>query len=249
MPSLQCTLCYAVASKNCTGCRATIYCGRECQGRDWPIHKMLCTGYQDFLLSRPSIHHRAAILLPTSSTAPKFVWVELTYTYGDAENNTAFYPPEFWRAHLDADPTPANQQLFQRIMQGPRREDTRLALLHLVDNERQAGNGLKFIQHAGIDCAQGAIDGLRRDAMDRENIYGNLCASSLYGMGLNTVVNGALVFTGNVKMHAAHFRAGGFPKYRDMTPADMRAIYTFMMARFSIFRSENSLRLHLPFAR
>jgi hypothetical protein len=35
--------CGSPGGSVCSGCRAVYYCGPDCQHRDWPLHKPLCT--------------------------------------------------------------------------------------------------------------------------------------------------------------------------------------------------------------
>ncbi|KAF2660238.1 hypothetical protein K491DRAFT_649860 [Lophiostoma macrostomum CBS 122681] len=37
-----CSHCGKQASNKCLGCNNHVYCGKECQKKDWPTHKMLC---------------------------------------------------------------------------------------------------------------------------------------------------------------------------------------------------------------
>ncbi len=38
----KCRCCGKAASLRCSKCRKVFYCGKECQARDWPIHKKEC---------------------------------------------------------------------------------------------------------------------------------------------------------------------------------------------------------------
>nr|XP_031838964.1 zinc finger MYND domain-containing protein 10 isoform X1 [Nomia melanderi] len=38
----DCFLCQEEAQKRCSKCKAAWYCGRECQVKDWPKHKVIC---------------------------------------------------------------------------------------------------------------------------------------------------------------------------------------------------------------
>jgi len=46
-PTLACVACHIPAKfrkqlKTCNGCKAVKYCGKTCQKRDWPSHKLVC---------------------------------------------------------------------------------------------------------------------------------------------------------------------------------------------------------------
>ena len=38
----KCRCCGKAASLRCSKCKKVFYCGKECQARDWPIHKKEC---------------------------------------------------------------------------------------------------------------------------------------------------------------------------------------------------------------
>lgn len=38
----HCAQCFAVAIKKCSKCEQSFYCSRECQVRNWPVHKEIC---------------------------------------------------------------------------------------------------------------------------------------------------------------------------------------------------------------
>jgi len=51
-PSRACVTCKeAIAGKhsNCGGCKAIIYCGQECQKKDWPVHKEMCKMFKGIM--------------------------------------------------------------------------------------------------------------------------------------------------------------------------------------------------------
>lgn len=39
-----CSSCGVAASDKCGSCRGAVYCSRECQRRDWKVHKLVCNG-------------------------------------------------------------------------------------------------------------------------------------------------------------------------------------------------------------
>jgi hypothetical protein len=41
-PSNQCGNCGKIASKKCSRCKTSVYCGMECIRKHWPIHKLKC---------------------------------------------------------------------------------------------------------------------------------------------------------------------------------------------------------------
>jgi len=41
-----------MANKKCGKCNETTYCSVECQRKDWPLHKRICTGHLEQLLQR-----------------------------------------------------------------------------------------------------------------------------------------------------------------------------------------------------
>lgn len=45
----SCDMCGGKALRRCSACKATQYCGPECQRRDWPTHKHMCPAEQTVL--------------------------------------------------------------------------------------------------------------------------------------------------------------------------------------------------------
>jgi hypothetical protein len=43
-PELRCEVCDVICEKmlECSGCKASFYCGANCQKNDWPQHKLWC---------------------------------------------------------------------------------------------------------------------------------------------------------------------------------------------------------------
>jgi hypothetical protein len=49
----KCTICRKSTKNKCSRCKSAAYCSRRCQKLDLPLHKLLCSKYQDFLKTRP----------------------------------------------------------------------------------------------------------------------------------------------------------------------------------------------------
>lgn len=49
-PLTKCTTCGAPATNKCSGCKTIHYCGKECQTKDWPNHKINC---KDIWMEKP----------------------------------------------------------------------------------------------------------------------------------------------------------------------------------------------------
>jgi hypothetical protein len=70
-----CTMCDRVGTKLCSGCKAIHYCSTACQKMDWPIHKIICKDYIQFLQARPGPDHHSAIYFNPSEAQPQFIWL------------------------------------------------------------------------------------------------------------------------------------------------------------------------------
>tara|TARA_R110002003_G_scaffold110_5_gene9291 strand:+ start:4780 stop:5205 length:426 start_codon:yes stop_codon:yes gene_type:complete len=42
----ECATCGDAATNKCGGCKTYVYCGRECQAKAWPEHKITCKDVQ-----------------------------------------------------------------------------------------------------------------------------------------------------------------------------------------------------------
>ena len=70
----------------CGRCHYIKYCSRECQQKDWPIHKIFCKSYSAFITSdRPSKDHIVAILFPVDKKKPEFIWLPFKGKYDDED--------------------------------------------------------------------------------------------------------------------------------------------------------------------
>jgi hypothetical protein len=49
----KCTICSKSTKNKCSRCKSAAYCSQRCQKLDLPLHKLLCSKYQDFLTTRP----------------------------------------------------------------------------------------------------------------------------------------------------------------------------------------------------
>ncbi|KAK7942592.1 uncharacterized protein PG986_011705 [Apiospora aurea] len=84
----RCGYCEQPGKNHCARCKDALYCSRECQVKDHPLHKALCKAYGDFTdAKRPSKSHVRAILFPAAETTPKLVWIEQKV----AEGKTTIY--------------------------------------------------------------------------------------------------------------------------------------------------------------
>ncbi|KAH8649290.1 hypothetical protein BX600DRAFT_442551 [Xylariales sp. PMI_506] len=76
--SPRCLMCAQSAIVVCSGCRSSRYCSVECRGRDWPVHKLLCHSFRDFLIPPLSeakdSFARRTILFAADVAVPQFVW-------------------------------------------------------------------------------------------------------------------------------------------------------------------------------
>lgn len=75
-PEDSCLMCNTYPAKRCKRCSSSWYCSEACQSADWPSHKLLCKRFADHLqLSRPSVHHKRAILFPVNRVKPEMIWL------------------------------------------------------------------------------------------------------------------------------------------------------------------------------
>lgn len=66
----QCTVCRALSTKKCTGCKVGTYCSKACQVKDWPAHKKFCSDLQlELVLARV-----AAVVQDAYLTFRKNIW-------------------------------------------------------------------------------------------------------------------------------------------------------------------------------
>jgi hypothetical protein len=74
-----CLVCSELTAKSCTSCKCSYYCSRECQQKDWPLHKFICTSLP-LPVKRSTSSSVYGILLDEDSLKPKFIEVQLKTT-------------------------------------------------------------------------------------------------------------------------------------------------------------------------
>jgi hypothetical protein len=72
----ECVMCSRPATMMCKRCRCQIYCSRQCQTKDWRIHKLLCSSRQQFE-TPPHKDARRAIVFEENEPTVKFIWVTI----------------------------------------------------------------------------------------------------------------------------------------------------------------------------
>jgi len=89
-----CTGCRKETSscKDCSLCSGVPYCGKECQKKDWYIHKIFCGLNGQVPSSQPNDSGETtvikAFLFPEGSDTPRFVNLPLTWVEGDEDDIT-----------------------------------------------------------------------------------------------------------------------------------------------------------------
>ncbi|KXJ97047.1 hypothetical protein Micbo1qcDRAFT_211309 [Microdochium bolleyi] len=72
-----CLMCPKQGHQKCNQCQQAWYCSAACQKKDWTYHKHVCMDFAGFTeSSRPSKHHRRALIFPADSVVPEWVWVK-----------------------------------------------------------------------------------------------------------------------------------------------------------------------------
>lgn len=100
----RCVLCDKPGDKKCGQCNSAGYCSRECQVKDWPLHKFLCKGFADVAdLKRPSTSHVRGILFPAGESHAKFVWVKQNVSQGKTSVKADVHVGQYTTAYAFAD--------------------------------------------------------------------------------------------------------------------------------------------------
>lgn len=69
-----CIACKGGTAKRCVRCLSISYCSKECQEKDFAVHKLLCKAFAQ-QPSRPSPLHRRAIFFPADQEKPQMIWM------------------------------------------------------------------------------------------------------------------------------------------------------------------------------
>ena len=90
MAASKCTICGKETRERCNTCKAAYYCSLQCQRMDRPLHRILCSGFQAFLQTRPvpqdedkestdvlPVAYKAAFLFPVESKNPELIWLRV----------------------------------------------------------------------------------------------------------------------------------------------------------------------------
>ena len=89
--AVLCTVCSKGKARFCKGCESAPYCTTECQQKDWPNHKLLCSTFSAFdMSSRPTTGHFLAIFFPTDATHPQPVWLHRTWMGWGSDQSPEF---------------------------------------------------------------------------------------------------------------------------------------------------------------
>ena len=86
MAAHTCAICDSSDSKFCSLCHSILYCSRECQKTDWPLHKMVCKKFTT-LPPRPSLLHRLAIHFPAGSKESQLIWINCLQQIDDHDGS------------------------------------------------------------------------------------------------------------------------------------------------------------------
>jgi hypothetical protein len=71
----MCTMCDGNGTLLCSGCKSIHYCSAGCQRMDWPVHKIVCKDYAQFLTARPDYEHHSVVYFSPDKPKPRFVWL------------------------------------------------------------------------------------------------------------------------------------------------------------------------------
>ena len=76
-PEKPCWTCQTLTTKNCSKCSFALYCNKDCQTKDWILHKFFCASFPGLknIQENPEDEICIGLLLPESSTLPVFVQV------------------------------------------------------------------------------------------------------------------------------------------------------------------------------
>ena len=73
MPS--CIICNKEGAKFCQECHSASYCSRQCQIRDFPTHKLLCSEFKEYR-DKPHEHMKRGIIFHEAENPPQWVWIK-----------------------------------------------------------------------------------------------------------------------------------------------------------------------------
>lgn len=80
----SCIICGKPNALRCNRCRSALYCSKLCQRGDYPTHKLLCTSFSNFdVTKRPTNEHLRAVLFPVDKKQPQLIWLHCKWKDND----------------------------------------------------------------------------------------------------------------------------------------------------------------------
>ncbi|KAI0880206.1 uncharacterized protein GGS22DRAFT_99463 [Annulohypoxylon maeteangense] len=105
----SCIVCNTSNARFCDRCKDTRYCSKACQRVDWPTHKLLCTAFSKFdITKRPSKDHLRAIFFPVDKEKPELIWLHCPWR-DDEEDGWYQHPDK--KPFLGADTFPSTTSI------------------------------------------------------------------------------------------------------------------------------------------
>lgn len=74
MTPKSCIWCGNEDTEICKGCQDARYCSKQCQKKDWPVHKLVCSKFAAARDS-PGDNYYRCLYFPTDGSGPNFVWL------------------------------------------------------------------------------------------------------------------------------------------------------------------------------
>ncbi|KAI1802215.1 hypothetical protein F4811DRAFT_573204 [Daldinia bambusicola] len=91
----SCIVCNSSNALFCNRCKSTRYCSKGCQRADWTTHKLLCSAYVNFdVTKRPSKEHFRAISFPIGKEKPELFWIHCPWHGDDDDYDLSYQFPD-----------------------------------------------------------------------------------------------------------------------------------------------------------